>query len=193
MVLPNKATSSRTIPLYTHYTMNNCLRHTFISLSPPGNNDFHVILLESTCIRSKKDCSYLFLLTDTTMLTCLQQPLYNNKHLLPYYQTTPCLPVYSTHFTITNTSLPYYRTQLYLLAYSNHLTITSTSLPYYQRHDCTYLPTGPSYNNIHLSAILPETKIYLSAYSNHLTITSTSTILPEIQLCFPAYTAATLQ
>ena len=78
------------------------------------------------------------------MLTCLQQPLYNNKHLLPYYQTPPCLPVYRNHFTITNTSLPYYRTQLYLLAYSNHLTITSTCLP------------------------PPETRLYLLAYSANL-------------------------
>ena len=57
---------------------------------------------------------------DTTILTCLQQPLYNNNHM--------------------STILP--ETQLYLPAYSNHLTITTTYLPYYQRHNYTYLPTA---------------------------------------------------
>ena len=106
---------------------------------------------------------------------------------LRYYQTQPYLPVYTNHFTITNTSLPYYRTQLYLLAYRNHITITSTCLPYYQRHNYTHLPTAttlqkypyvyhttrdttvftclqqPPYNNIHLYTILQATRLYLLA------------------------------
>ena len=57
---------------------------------------------------------------NTTVLTCLQQPLYNNNHM--------------------STILP--ETQLYLPAYKNHLTITPTYLPYYQRHNYTYLPTA---------------------------------------------------
>ena len=131
------------------------------------------------------------------MLTCLQQPLYDNKHLstiLPETTVLNCLqqpPYYNIHLSAI---LP--KTQIYLSAYSNHLTITSTCQPYYQRHNHAYLSTAttfqlhppvyhttrdttvltclqqPPYNNIHLSAILPETQIYLSAYINHLSITS---------------------
>ena len=125
-----------------------------------------------TCLQ-QQPFNYIHLSTilpDTTMLTWFQQPLYNNKHL----------------FTIL-------RTQLYLLAYSNHLTITSTCLPYYQRHDCTYLPTAPSHNNIHLSVILPKTQIYLSAYSNHLIITSTCLPYYQRYSCAFLPTATTLQ
>ena len=118
----------------------------------------------------------------TTILTCLHQPLYNNKHLstiLPDTTVLTCLkkpPYNNIHLS---TILPI--TQLYLSAYSNHLTITTTYLPYYQRHKYTYLPTAttlqqhppvyhttrdttvftclqqPPYNNIALSTILPKT------------------------------------
>ena len=121
-------------------------------------------------------------LPDTTILTCLHQPLYNNKHLstiLPDTTILTCLqkpPYNNIHLS---TILP--KTQLYLSAYSNHLTTTYTCLPYYQRHNCINLPTAttlqqhtpvyhttrgttvltclqqPPYNNIHLSTILPET------------------------------------
>ena len=94
-----------------------------------------------------------------------------------------------------STILPEIR--LYLPAYRNHLTITSIFLLYYKRHNCTNPPTAttlalhppvyhttrdttvltclqqPSYNNIHLSTILPETRLYLPVYKNHLTITPT--------------------
>ena len=133
------------------------------------------------------------------MLTCLQQPPYNNNQ--PVYHSTrntsvlTCLqqpPYNNIHLS---TILP--ETHLYLPAYSNHLTITTTYLPYYQRHNYTYLLTAttlqqqphvyhttrdttiltclqqPPYNNNHMSTILPETQLYLPAYSNHLTITST--------------------
>ena len=117
---------------------------------------------------------------DTTIRTCLEKPPYNHNHL----------------YTILH------ETQLYLPAYSNHLTITTSCLSYCQRHKYTCLPTAttlqlqppvyhtirnttvltclqqPPYNNIHMSAILPETQIYLPAYSNHLTITTT---------CLPYY------
>ena len=120
------------------------------------------------------------ILPDTTVLTCIQQPSYNNIHL--------------------SIILP--DKQLYLPAFSNHLTITSTCLPYYKRHNCTYPPTAatfqkhpdvyhttrdtnvlsciqqPPSNNIHLSTILPETQLCFLAYSNHLQITST---------CLPYY------
>ena len=121
---------------------------------------------------------------------------------LPYYQRHNC--TYLPTATTLKEQQPLYHTtrQLYLLAYRNHLTITSTCLPYYQRHNFTHLPTAttlqqhtpvyhttrdttvsiclqqPPYNNIHLSAILPETQIYLPAYRNHITITST---------CLPYY------
>ena len=62
MVLPNKATSSRTIPLYIHYAMNNCIRHTHLSLSPK-NNDFLVILSESTKIHRMKGL-FMFVSSD---------------------------------------------------------------------------------------------------------------------------------
>ena len=129
------------------------------------------------------------------MLTCLQQPPYNNNHL--------------------STILP--ETQLYLPAYSNHLTITTTCLPYYQRHNYTYLPIAttlqkqppiyhttrdttiltclqqPPYNNNHMSTIQPETQLYLPTYNNHLTITTTR--LPYYQRHNYTYlpTATTLQ
>ena len=111
---------------------------------------------------------------DTTILTCQQQPPYNNSHMsiiLP--ETQLYLPAYSNHHTITTTSTILPDTQLYLIAYSNHLTITTTCLPYYQRHNCTFLPTATTLNNNHMSTILPETQLYLPAYKNHLTITTT--------------------
>ena len=107
--------------------------------------------------------------------------------------------------------------QLYLRAYRNHLTITSTCLPYYQRHNYTYLPTAttlqqhppfyhttrdttvlfclqqPPFNNIHLSAILPETQKYLPAYRNHLTVTSTCLPYYQIYDCTDLPTETTLK
>ena len=57
---------------------------------------------------------------DTTILTCLQQPPYNNNHLSTILSDT----------------------KLYLPAYNNHLTIISFCLQYSQRHNYTYLPTA---------------------------------------------------
>ena len=73
---------------------------------------------------------------DTTVLTCLQQPPYNNINLstiLP--ETQLYLSAYSNHLTITPTCLLYY----HFPVNSNHISITSTCLPYYQRYDCTFL------------------------------------------------------
>ena len=57
---------------------------------------------------------------DTTVLSCQQQPHFNNIHL--------------------STILSEIR--LYFPVNSNHLTITPTCLPYYQRHNCTFLSTA---------------------------------------------------
>ena len=101
---------------------------------------------------------------DTAVLTCLQQPPFNNKHLsIIQPEAQLYLPAYSNHLTITTTYLPYYQTQLNLPAYSNHLTITTTYLPYYQ------------------------TQLNLPAYSNHLTITTTYLPYYQTQLNLPAY------
>ena len=132
---------------------------------------------------------------DINILTCLQQPPYNNNHL--------------------STILP--ETQLYIPAYSNYLTITSTCLPYCQRHKYTYLPTAttlqehlpvyhtirdttvltclqqPPYNNINLSTILTETQLYLSAFSNHHTITPTCLLYYQRHNCTFLSTATTFQ
>ena len=116
---------------------------------------------------------------DTTIRTCLEKPPYNKNHLYAILHMTQLyLPAYSNHLTIITSCLPYCQTQIYLPAYSNHLTITTTCLPYYQKHNCTICLQQPPYNNIHMSAILPETQIYLPAYNNHLTITTT---------CLPYY------
>ena len=132
---------------------------------------------------------------DTTISTCLEKPPYNNNHL----------------YTILH------ETQLYLTAYSNHLTITTSCLPYCQRHKYAFLPTAstkqlqphvyhstrnttvltclqqPPYNDNHMSTILPETQLCLPAYSNHLT--KTTTYLPYYQRHNYTYlpTATTLQ
>ena len=133
-----------------------------------------------------------------TVLTCLQQPPYNNIHLstiLPetstYCMTVHTCPEHPTYNIIRLSTYYQRHVQLCLSAYCNHLTITSICPPYYQgyQHPPVYHTTRdttiltclqqPPYNNIHLFTILPETRLYLPAYSNHFTITTSS--LPYYQ------------
>ena len=115
---------------YNNNLMSAILPETQIYLPAYSNH----LTITTTCLPyyQKHNCTYLPTATtlqyhphtchtarDTNILSCLQQPPYNNNHLSPYYQT-----------------------QLYLPAYSNHLTITTTYLPYYQRHIYSYLPTA---------------------------------------------------
>ena len=122
------------LPVYTnHFTITNAslpyYRTQLYSLAYRNN-----LTMTYTCLPYYQRHNYTYLPTattlqqhppvyhttrDTTVLTCLQQPPYNNIHL--------------------STILP--ETQLFLLAYSNHLIITSTCLPYFQKHKYTYLPT----------------------------------------------------
>ena len=105
------------------------------------------------------------------MLTCLQQPPYNNINM--------------------STILP--ETRLYLLAYSNHLTITSTCLPYYQRHKYTYLPTATTLQKQpHVYHITRDTTV-LTCLQNHLTITSTCLTYYQRHNSTNLPTATTLQ
>ena len=111
---------------------------------------------------------------DTAVLTCLQQPPYNNinlSNILP--ETQLYLSAYSNHLTITPTCLLILpETQLYFLVNSNHISITSICLPYYQSYNCTFLSIATTYNT-HLSTILSEAQLYFPVNSNHLTITPT--------------------
>ena len=123
------------------------------------------------------------------MLSCLQQPPFNNKHL----------------------STILLETQLFLPSISNHLTITSISLTYFQRHNYSNRPTAsttqyyppayhttrdttvltclqqPPYKNNYLSTILSATQVYLPAYINRLTITTTCLPYYKTPPCSPAY------
>ena len=93
---------------------------------------------------------------DTAILICLTATTLQQHP--PFYHTT--------------------RDKTVLTCLQQYLTITSTCL--HTTRDTT-IPTclqQPPYNNIHLSAILPETQIYLPAYRNHLTI---------ISACLPYY------
>ena len=141
--------TSTCLPYYQRHNYSKLPKATTLQLHPPV---YHTI-------------------RDTTVLTCLQQPPYNNINL--------------------STILP--ETQLYLSAYSNHLTITPTCLIYYQRHNCTFLSTANTDNNIHMSTILPEIRLYFPVNSNHLTITPICLPYYQRHNCTFLSTATTLQ
>ena len=119
------------------------------------------------------------ILPDTTILTCLHQPLYNNnnQHLSTTLTDTTVLtclqkPLYNN--ILLSTILP--KTQLYVLP--TETTLQQHPPVYHTTRDTTVFTClqQPPYNNCNLSTILPETRLYLPAFS--LTITST---------CLPYY------
>ena len=116
-------------PPYNNNHMSTILPETQLHLAAYSNR----LTITTTCLPYYQRHNYTYLpiaatlqlhppvchtSRDTIVLTCLQQPPYNNNHMSTIVQ----------------------KTQLYLPAYSNHLTITTTCHPYYQRHNYTYLP-----------------------------------------------------
>ena len=131
------------------------------------------------------------ILPDTTIFTCLHQPL---QLQIPLYHTTRHNNIYlsSPTTTITNTSLPYYQTQQYLPVFTNHYNYKYLSTILSDTTVLTCLQKPP-YNNIHLSTILPKTQLHLFAYRNHLTTTYTCLPYYLRHNCIYLPTATTLQ
>ena len=173
----------------------------------------HNYIYPPTATTLQKHPPVYYTTRDTTVLSCQQQPPFNNIHLstiLPEIQLY--FPVNSYHLTITPTCLPYYQTttvlsclqqppynnnhmstilpetQLYFPVNSNHISITSICLPYYQRYDCTFLPTATTLQKhppvYHTTR---DTTVLTCLQQPPYNNTHLSTILPETQLYLSAY------
>ena len=120
----------------TSTCLQNYQRFDYINLAYSNH-----LTITSTCLPYYQRHNYTFLpkattlqlhppvyhtIRDTPVLTCLQQPPYNNINL--------------------PTVIP--ETQQYFPVNSNHISITSTCLPYYQRYNFTYLPTATTFINL---------------------------------------------